>query len=271
MPSDPADHEVTLVAFDGSPTSVAAAEWAGARISRLPVGHSTLAMVLVESPRALRHDASGDVRRDDLLATAEDLRARLPHTPVLTRVVAGEVAAVLAGLSGAADLVVVGSGLQPQLLRRTLAERLWAAGVSCVVVVPPLLVEGPVLVPIVTPSVTDETLDWAVREALHRGVVLELVAVVDEDVHSPADAKRLEAHLDEATARVREIAGSQRVERLFLRGDPLETFRRRSAEAGLVILEFDPAHPHEHDRLRWALLLAVLAPTAVRSLPRPER
>ena len=251
-------HEVTLVAFDGSPTSVAALDWAADRCARLSADTSALALLLVEGPRSGHFRA--EERRDELLQAAESRRAALPGTPVLTRTRTGQAEDVIADAAGAADVVVVGSGLQPHLMRRTLAERLWARGVPRTVVVPPVVVEGPVRVVVSSPLPCDATLAWAAFEARLRGVALEVVEVSEEGDHDRL-GHRLE--LDGIERRITALAPDQPVVARLLRGEPVESWRQLSAEAGLVVLECDPHEPHRGERLRRGLLLAVLAPTAL--------
>jgi uncharacterized glyoxalase superfamily metalloenzyme YdcJ len=251
-------HEVTLVAFDGSPTSVAALDWAVDRCARLSADTSALALLLVEGQHPGRLRA--EERQEELLQAAETRRAALPGTPVLTRTRTGQPEDVLVDAAGAADVVVVGSGLQPHLMRRTLAERLWARGVPRTVVVPPVVADGPVRVVVTKPLPCDATLAWAATEARLRGVDLEVIEVSEESDHDRL-GHRLE--LEDIERRITALAPGRPVTARLLRGEPVEAWRRLSAEAGLVVFEADPADPHAGERLRRGLLLAVLAPTAL--------
>lgn len=262
--SSPLPHDVALVAFDGSPTSVAALDWAAERSARLAPETSTLALVLVERPDAPAHlRARLDVRRADLLTAAEAKRILLPGTPVLTRVVEGSVDEAIVGIASAAELVVVGSGLQPHLIRRTLAERLWADGVRRVVVVPPLVPDGGVVVIVTDDGVGDDTLRFGLEEAALRGLALDLVCAGEEVGRTRESDERVAGLLSDAATRARSIAPGQAVTTGVHWGEPVETLRELSARSCLVVLEADPAAPHRGERIRRGLLLSVLAPTAL--------
>ncbi|AMM22684.1 hypothetical protein AX769_21405 (plasmid) [Frondihabitans sp. PAMC 28766] len=268
--TDPKDGDLTLVAFDGSPTSVAALAWAATRCRGFSPETSRLELLLAV-PAKRAHRRWEEERRAELATAAGDARASLPDTTVLADVVVGEIVESFSTRADSADLVVVGSGAEPRLVITSLAERLWARGVRSTVVVPSAAAHGDVLL-IVTPNgVSARSADWASRQAILLGVGLRLVAVQDESVHRREHETFLQSILTDLAASLRSEKAVVQVSNCILRGEPVESFRHLSVGCSLVVLEDDPRQPHRGERLRRGLLLAVPAPTALLAPPRDFR
>jgi nucleotide-binding universal stress UspA family protein len=240
--------ENVIVAVDGGPASVAALDWAIARLVDRSSGGSSAQPIELELTTVVElgwspHDIAVSfqpVYERALAAAARHVEQRVPGCRRTTYIRHGVPADELIRASASADLLVIGSnktGLLTGAVYGTLPLRL-AAHAHCPVVVVPATWQprsGPVVVGFDTDRAGTHALDWAADEAVRLGRGLRIVhswsipMAVASELGAAAPYEALRAAHAEALATV-----AQRVRDVRPGLDVVETLQTGPAAVALV-------------------------------------